>query len=1302
MKRLHCKLFSILLTCILFTFLLPSLNAQNFITIKGRVSDKTTGLPLRYATVNIKNSNTGVITNEFGEFTYNIPDFNLSDSIQISYIGYQRKSLAISELAPGVIHDFEMAPAIRSLTEIKISGKKGIPAADIVEKAIKSITKNYPKKKFLLHSFYRDYIREQRSNDYKNLTEAAIVIQDRGFNTVDYLHSRIKLEQIRYNPDFNTDTVLNFGYDNSTKFVPNTFYSESNELAILRLHNPIRNYKEESFSFVDIFKNDFVKNHRFNYESIIDCDSFKILEISFDTYKMLNEPSKSEYWANGKIYIHSNNYAILKFSYALDCKLTSYSGKLFDLNLEYKKYEDKYYLNYLSFCNYFQFKSFAPSVVANSVKQYFQYRELFVNKVETDSVSNIKYNEAIQKDEPLLSDKVPEQAGFWRNYNYTTNLPFLSGNTQKLPAKFLTNLEKSKSHIPLDKLYLHTDRNIYYPGDTVYFQTYFEDRFTQKLETSSRSSYVLLVGSENEVIDSARFRINYAMAPGWLAVPNDCKSGWYQLKAFTSQMQNYDPAYVFSSWIRIDELIKQNPVFNYRFNKDNYLPEDTVEINFEVKEQNGEPLKNTAFTYTIREGDDTESTFSAKTTRKGTSLIRLFMPASDKAQNVSLDIALEKNLGEFHVEIPLTEPEPDIRFLSEGGTFISGVRQKVAFNGVSHSGRQLFLSGVIKDDLGTFIDSVHSGNLGPGVIQFTPERGRKYFAEFSDYPGQNWPLPETENGVPCISVSRKDKGIIVDVSAENNRKQYFLAFSKNDNLVAFTPLTTESTKRIVFKTDSLPPGMAKVTLFKEDLQPLAERVLFIPPENEPFFSISTGSKVYQPAQQTSLNVEIKQRKNGKAGSGFFSVAVVDSATALSPQIAMQNIRDRFWFDEEFYSRLPFHIKKVELGSLPEDDLDLLLLTYGWTKLKNQSSEKIQKKAEQYYDQYAIEIAQLRSSRKRKKLANTLDPLFVVSLEEPGLIGLTKKNDNSYLLDIDSIPWFNQSIIIAPNFAVNKQISAATLKPVINHGYFDSVKDYGKSKELYLPTHSSLISEPVINLDSFRVLKEIDVYARKTPAKKYVNEYEKKYQGAQTHTLSQVQIETAMKFTDLLVRLHPFKLDLSSQQIYFGGPNSIKGDPPPALFVLDGTPVGTEYSSLMTLNPSHIHSITHLKSKSGYYIYGEEARGGIIFVETIINHIGDEYELPSKPTTYNGDLRKILQLFRSEKEFYTPPQEAVSNDPALWIRPTIYWNSEVFYDGESPVNIEYFNPKKSGSVFVILNGITMDGIPVCGIHKYLIN
>ena len=406
---------------ICFISIQHELLAQDFITLKGRVFDKTTNLPLPYTSIYIPNSGTGVVSNEFGEFTFHIPDNFATEKIQISFIGYKKMYLQVASIRPDIVYSFGMVEEVKELKEVKIIGIKGITASVVVKRAIQNISKNYPQKKFLLHGYYRDYIKDKSTNDYKNLTEAAVLIEDRGFNKIDYQQSKIKLEQIRYHPLFETDSALNSGYNDLTKYVPYTSYKETNELAILRLHDPIRNHNRKTFSFVDIFDYSFIPNHSFRYESIINNDSSEIYEISFETYRMLSEKAKTQYWVNGKIYIDSKTYAILKFTYTVTCKLPSYSGKFLDINLEYKKYKDKYYLNYLSFYNYFEFTN-TPFIAPSKPVQYFQYRELFINKIVTKPFKSIKEEEAIRKNTILLSNKIPIKEGFWNNYNITNHI----------------------------------------------------------------------------------------------------------------------------------------------------------------------------------------------------------------------------------------------------------------------------------------------------------------------------------------------------------------------------------------------------------------------------------------------------------------------------------------------------------------------------------------------------------------------------------------------------------------------------------------------------------------------------------------------------------------------------------------------------------------------------------------------------------------------------------------------------------------------------------------------------------------
>jgi len=395
------------------------LSAQDKVTLKGRILDSVTKEPLPFATISIPQSQTGVISNEFGEFQYHIPENFEKSVVQITFLGYEPINLEVAKIKTDVLTTFKMVPRMQQLPEIEVNGIKGkTPASDIVFNAIRFLGRSHPNKETLLYGYYRDYVRPVQTNEYKNLMEAALVIDDKGFNTFDS-KTKIKLEQLRFKPDVAIDSTLNSAYDGKSKFIPNARLSGANELTILRTHDPIRNHDVRTFSYVYIFDSNFFANHEFAYEEITKVDSDTIYCIRFDKYKKYDK-TQTEYIIQGKIYIISKTYAILKFEYKVDCITPTYSGKFFDLKLEYKNYNDKYYLNYLSLMNYFVLKN---DSLANSdtitASPFLQYRELFINKIENKRVTTLKPHEAINRNNSLLSNKVPVKKGFWEDYNYT-------------------------------------------------------------------------------------------------------------------------------------------------------------------------------------------------------------------------------------------------------------------------------------------------------------------------------------------------------------------------------------------------------------------------------------------------------------------------------------------------------------------------------------------------------------------------------------------------------------------------------------------------------------------------------------------------------------------------------------------------------------------------------------------------------------------------------------------------------------------------------------------------------------------
>jgi len=408
--------FKAICACILLIFT-HQVKADSHITLKGIVVDNETHEPLPFAIINILQLKISVISNESGEFQFHIPEESNNSVVKISYLGYKTIKLKVSEINPDVVTTFRMEPQIQQLQEVEILERKSKTSAeDIVARAIGNIKSNYPKEKTLYYGYYRDYISPTWTVSYQNLIEAALVMEDRGFQTDDRYRTKIKLEQLRYNPVISIDSSFNIAYDGKNKFIPDASISGANEFALLKAHDPIRNHKINTFSYVHVFDFNFVRNHRFYYESITEEDSATIYGIRFECNAMGYIPN-TEYKVIGHIFINSETYAILKFNYTVTCNTPTYTGIFFDLKLEYKKYNDKYYLNYLSLMNYFLLKN---NTSANHVnKPYFQYRELFINKIVNEPFEPLQREETINKKTSLLTNKVPVIEGFWEHYNYT-------------------------------------------------------------------------------------------------------------------------------------------------------------------------------------------------------------------------------------------------------------------------------------------------------------------------------------------------------------------------------------------------------------------------------------------------------------------------------------------------------------------------------------------------------------------------------------------------------------------------------------------------------------------------------------------------------------------------------------------------------------------------------------------------------------------------------------------------------------------------------------------------------------------
>lgn len=359
-----------------------SLVAQNSNALLCRVLDAETKYPVSYATIQFTEVNNGVIADENGGFRLPAAYKNLNQTIQISSIGYETLQLKTGALSSSIVNEVYLKPRVETLDAVVIEARKSNQVnresvENIVRNAIGRIPTNYPRTSHAYIGYYRDY---QIVNDnYYNLNEAILEDFDSGFDTdkLRYKDNKTALYSYNLNKEFYQDTLLLNSIYGKSKVLDSHDDAKlgtdiQNELEILNIHNPIRNYNKSSFSFIYVFKDDFINNHFFKLSRLVYKDDVPLYEITFAS----RESEFTKFKGEGKIFISKTNFAIYKLEYRVfenknyssrrsnDNTFTNISrltgSTLFEVNIEYKSIDDKMYLSYMTFNNRFIIKEPNP------------------------------------------------------------------------------------------------------------------------------------------------------------------------------------------------------------------------------------------------------------------------------------------------------------------------------------------------------------------------------------------------------------------------------------------------------------------------------------------------------------------------------------------------------------------------------------------------------------------------------------------------------------------------------------------------------------------------------------------------------------------------------------------------------------------------------------------------------------------------------------------------------------------------------------------------------------------------------
>ncbi|RPD46349.1 carboxypeptidase-like regulatory domain-containing protein [Hymenobacter sediminis] len=166
------------LSLLFFALLLPALSFAQENKISGRVVDEKTKEPIPFASIGLKEEQTGALTNEYGYFQIAMPEKNPQDSLVVVALGYFHKAVLIK---PGIkIQDMiiEVPKRAIELKEVKVVSSAKIKNLDL---GSKSNTPGEGMIQGMPGSQYAFFVKNDKGKKLGNVRSVSFYIGENGF-----------------------------------------------------------------------------------------------------------------------------------------------------------------------------------------------------------------------------------------------------------------------------------------------------------------------------------------------------------------------------------------------------------------------------------------------------------------------------------------------------------------------------------------------------------------------------------------------------------------------------------------------------------------------------------------------------------------------------------------------------------------------------------------------------------------------------------------------------------------------------------------------------------------------------------------------------------------------------------------------------------------------------------------------------------------------------------------------------------------------------------------------------------------
>lgn len=527
-------------------------------------------------------------------------------------------------------------------------------------------------------------------------------------------------------------------------------------------------------------------------------------------------------------------------------------------------------------------------------------------------------------------------------YYFGTSRPGKQAAYQVKPDSLKKLFMAWKKLHPAERLFLHHDKPLYQPGETVWFSVFLAEEASLSRPSVSEIAYVEILNPKGSIEKTYNLIARGGKADGDFGLPEDAPGGVWKFKAYTRWSQSQNREYIRE--FQVQEVSLPTFKLSLDWERQAYKTGDKAEARFEAFDLNNQALAGARIQIDLQAGDQNLYHEEASTNPEGKFTVRFPVPALPGGSKPVLNIQIFRGdeTESISRSLPLSDPNLLVSLFPEGGDFIQNRNTRMAFMVRKPDSTSADAEGWLVNQRNEKLQLVRTFHRGMGSFRFTPKAGESYTIEWNG--GTRTALPEPLETGFFLQAETGENDIQVEAGAPANDALLLVAQMRGKWLWEKRSASSKQISTRIPVSD-WPAGVVKLSLFDGRGLLRCERMVFVNARKQLKVSIKTDKERYQPRERITGNIRVTDHK-GIPVPGLVSLAVVNDALLSLADDKQGNLVSSWLLEQDLDAKL--EEPKFYFSNQPKasEALDLVMLTYGWRGLswKQVLEEPLEKSA----------------------------------------------------------------------------------------------------------------------------------------------------------------------------------------------------------------------------------------------------------------------------------------------------------------------------------------------------------------------